>query len=52
MSWLFAECNTNCEKHPNNCINEQLFKTMIDLIVDDGYLELGYNTVNVGNVFR
>ena len=37
LSWLKFECN----------INEKLYKDMVDRIVEDGYLELGYNTVNI-----
>ena len=47
MSWLKYECTIDCVNHPNGCINEQLFKDMIDRIAEDGYLQLGYNTVNI-----
>lgn len=47
MSWVKYGCITDCVKHPKGCINEDLYKAMIDAIVDDGYLDLGYNTVNI-----
>ena len=47
MDWLKYECNIDCLNHPKACINEQLYKDMVDRIVEDGYLELGYDTVNI-----
>ncbi|KAL7635615.1 UNVERIFIED_CONTAM: hypothetical protein RMT77_013432 [Armadillidium vulgare] len=48
MGWLAWErfrCNTDCQNDPDNCISEDLFKTMADIIATEGYAQLGYDTV-------
>ena len=50
MGWLAWErfrCNTDCANDPHNCISERLFRQMADLIVSDGYQEVGYSYINV-----
>lgn len=50
MGWLAWErftCQTNCLEYPDDCISAQLFKTMADRLVTDGYLEAGYKYVNI-----
>ncbi|XP_065074857.1 alpha-N-acetylgalactosaminidase-like [Ochlerotatus camptorhynchus] len=47
MSWERFRCITDCKKYPNECISEQLFKRMADLMVSEGYLEAGYDYVNI-----
>ncbi len=47
MSWLSFACEINCTAYPNECINDKLYLEMIDRIANDGYLQLGYNTVNI-----
>ena len=50
MGWLAWErfrCNTDCANDPHNCISERLFRQMSDLIVSDGYQEVGYTYINV-----
>ncbi|UXI16833.1 hypothetical protein NH340_JMT02776 [Sarcoptes scabiei] len=47
LSWLRFTCEINCEQYPNSCINEKLYKDMIDRIAEDGYLQVGYKTVNI-----
>ena len=50
MGWLAWErfrCNTDCANDPHNCISERLFRQMADLIVSDGYREVGYSYINV-----
>ncbi|KAM3912002.1 alpha-galactosidase A [Leptodactylus fuscus] len=45
MGWLHWErflCETNCERDPNNCISEQLFMQMADMMVTNGWLDAGY----------
>lgn len=51
MSWAKYACEINCTLYPNECINEQLYKEMIDRIAEDGYLQLGYNQVNIDDWF-
>eukprot|EP01105_Mastigella_eilhardi_P007781 TRINITY_DN1945_c0_g1_i4.p1 TRINITY_DN1945_c0_g1~~TRINITY_DN1945_c0_g1_i4.p1 ORF type:complete len:287 (+),score=37.97 TRINITY_DN1945_c0_g1_i4:108-863(+) len=50
MGWLDWErfrCNVDCENDPDNCISEQLFTEMADRMVADGFLDAGYNLVNI-----
>lgn len=50
MGWLAWErfrCNTDCENDPHNCISERLFMQMADLIIAEGYYDVGYRYVNV-----
>ena len=35
-------CETDCENHPDACVNEKLFIDMIDRMVEDGWRDLGY----------
>lgn len=50
MGWLSWErflCNIDCSKDPQNCISENLYKTMADIMESQGYREAGYEFVNV-----
>lgn len=47
MSWEIFRCHTDCDKDPENCINQNLYESMTDRIVDDGYLAVGYNQVSI-----
>ena len=50
MGWLAWErfrCNTDCANDPHNCISERLFRQMADLIVAEGYHDVGYTYINV-----
>ena len=47
MSWERFRCITDCKKYPDECISEQLFKRTADLMVSEGYLQAGYNFVNI-----
>ncbi|WKY14510.1 hypothetical protein Q1695_000218 [Nippostrongylus brasiliensis] len=47
MSWTQFRCQTNCEKYPNACINENLYQEMADKLVSDGYLDAGYNHIHI-----
>jgi len=47
LSWERYACETNCEKYPNSCINEKLYKDMADRLAADGFKELGYEYVNI-----
>lgn len=50
MGWLAWErfrCNIDCKNDPKNCISEQLFMDMADRLVEDGYLDAGYEYVNI-----
>lgn len=47
LSWAKYECEINCKVYPNECIDEKLYKDMVDNMVSEGYLSVGYNTVNI-----
>jgi hypothetical protein len=47
MAWEQYHCILDCEAYPRNCIGEDLFVDMVDRLAEDGWLELGYNMVNI-----
>ncbi|XP_053400322.1 alpha-N-acetylgalactosaminidase-like [Mercenaria mercenaria] len=47
VSWERYRCNIDCENDPDNCISEQLYMTMADLLVSEGYKDKGYEYVNI-----
>ncbi|XP_054754676.2 alpha-N-acetylgalactosaminidase-like [Lytechinus pictus] len=47
LSWERFRCNTDCVNDPDNCIGENLYKTMADLVVEKGYKDLGYEFINM-----
>jgi hypothetical protein len=47
LSWTAFYCETDCEKHPNACINEELYKGQADVLVNEGYKDVGYEFMNV-----
>jgi alpha-N-acetylgalactosaminidase len=50
MGWLAWErfiCQVDCELYPNDCINSRLFEQMSHRLANDGYLQLGYDHVNI-----
>jgi len=47
LSWTVFTCQVDCVKYPNACINEKLYTDMADRMAADGYLEAGYNFVNI-----
>ncbi|XP_013416361.1 alpha-N-acetylgalactosaminidase-like isoform X1 [Lingula anatina] len=50
MGWLAWErfrCDIDCKDDPDNCISEKLFRTMGDLLVKEGYKDVGYEYVNI-----
>ncbi|XP_055836467.1 alpha-N-acetylgalactosaminidase [Episyrphus balteatus] len=47
LSWERFRCNTDCEGDPDNCISENLFRTMTDLVISEGYAAVGYEYINV-----
>ncbi|XP_053229198.1 alpha-galactosidase A [Podarcis raffonei] len=45
MGWLHWErflCQVDCDEEPRRCISEQLFMQMADLMVSDGWRDVGY----------
>lgn len=50
MGWLAWEryrCILDCETYPDECISEKLFMRAADLLVSEGYADLGYEYVIV-----
>ncbi|CAJ0589229.1 unnamed protein product [Cylicocyclus nassatus] len=47
MSWATFLCQTDCEKYPDDCINEKLYQDMADRLAEDGFLDAGYNRVHI-----
>ncbi|XP_043913060.1 alpha-galactosidase A [Protopterus annectens] len=48
MGWLHWErfmCNTDCSRDPHNCISEQLYMQMADVMVSEGWKDAGYEYV-------
>ncbi|XP_067832921.1 alpha-galactosidase A [Heptranchias perlo] len=48
MGWLHWErflCNIDCQGDPHNCISEQLYVQMADIMAAEGWKDVGYNYV-------
>lgn len=45
LSWERFRCTMDCKTYPDDCISEQLFMKMADLMVSDGYHAAGYEYV-------
>jgi len=47
LSWERFRCNTDCANDPDNCISERLYKQMADIMANEGYKDVGYESVGV-----
>ncbi|XP_052795328.1 alpha-N-acetylgalactosaminidase-like isoform X2 [Mya arenaria] len=47
VSWERYRCNVDCDIEPDNCISENLYMKMADLLVSEGYKDKGYEYVNI-----
>ena len=47
MSWTRFACETDCALFPQECINEELYKEMADMMADMGFAAAGYQYVNI-----
>ncbi|XP_060556601.1 alpha-N-acetylgalactosaminidase-like isoform X2 [Ruditapes philippinarum] len=47
LSWERYRCITDCETYPDDCISEKLYMEMADLLVSEGYKDVGYQYVNI-----
>lgn len=47
MHWQRFRCVIDCDSYPDECVSEQLFRTMADHMVSDGYLAAGYEYIIV-----
>lgn len=47
MHWERFRCIIDCESYPQDCVSEDLFKQMADLLVSEGYKDVGYDYIIV-----
>ncbi|XP_071950632.1 alpha-N-acetylgalactosaminidase-like [Antedon mediterranea] len=47
LSWGTFRCKIDCVNDPKNCLREELFKEMADILIADGYYDVGYEYVNI-----
>lgn len=47
LSWERYRCITDCDTYPDNCISEKLYRNVADLLVSEGYRDVGYQYVNI-----
>ncbi|XP_041360053.1 alpha-galactosidase A-like isoform X2 [Gigantopelta aegis] len=47
LSWERFRCNTDCKNDPDHCISENLYMKMADIMVSEGYRDLGYEYVTI-----
>ncbi|XP_042228163.1 alpha-N-acetylgalactosaminidase-like isoform X2 [Homarus americanus] len=47
LAWQRFRCNTDCVNDPHNCISELLFMQMADILVNQGYRDLGYDMISL-----
>ena len=48
MSWERFRCQIDCKNNfPNECINENLYKSIADVMYDGGYVDVGYNRIHI-----
>ncbi|XP_050441330.1 alpha-N-acetylgalactosaminidase-like [Adelges cooleyi] len=45
LAWQRFRCTIDCNTFPDECVSEQLFKTTADLLVSEGYAQVGYEYV-------
>lgn len=50
MGWLSWErflCQVDCKAYPDSCISERLYTSIADVMALEGYLDAGYDLVNI-----
>ena len=47
LSWERFRCQTNCRAFPDDCISENLYKSIADALVEGGFARAGYNRVHI-----
>ena len=47
MQWEQFRCELDCKNKPDWCISEKLFTDMIDRMAEDGWLDYGYQFVDI-----
>lgn len=47
MTWAKFSCIVNCTAQPDDCISDKLIRSMASVMVSEGYLDAGYNYINI-----
>ncbi|KAL1110267.1 hypothetical protein AAG570_008344 [Ranatra chinensis] len=47
MTWQRYRCITDCQKYPDECISDKLVRRVVDKMISDGYLDVGYEYIIV-----
>ncbi|KAK8803328.1 hypothetical protein WA158_001022 [Blastocystis sp. Blastoise] len=47
MHWEQFQCVVDCKNKPDTCISEKLFTQIADHLADDGYLDAGYQYLDI-----
>lgn len=47
LSWERFRCDIDCTNDPYNCISESLYTDMADRMAADGWIDVGYEYVNI-----
>ena len=52
MSWEIFRCKTDCNKKPNFCISERLYKQTTDAMHDGGFIAAGYTGIHMDDCWE
>ena len=52
MSWEIFRCNLDCSKDKSKCISEFLYMDQADVLVAEGYLKSGYDTIHLDDCWE
>ena len=52
LGWTNFRCQIRCDFDPENCIHERLFMQMADVMASEGWVEAGYNYLNLDDCWQ
>lgn len=52
MSWEMFRCDIDCDKEPTHCINANLYETMTDALVHNGFFAAGYDGIHIDDCWE
>ncbi|TPP65006.1 Alpha-N-acetylgalactosaminidase [Fasciola gigantica] len=52
MTWQRFRCQVDCKAYPRDCISEDLIKRTADRLVQDGFLDAGYEYVVIDDCWQ
>lgn len=52
MAWGHFRCELDCVNHPTSCINEDLFTSISDAMVKNGFAAAGYKSIHVDDCWQ